>query len=70
MFNQVAVAADVFLNFAVAFHIDDGSDDFVKKIAVMADDHDGSVIIAERFLQEVEGIHVEVVGRFVQKQKV
>ena len=36
----------------------------------MADDEDGAVIIGDHFLEQVEGLEVEVVGRLVEDEQV
>ena len=42
----------------------------VEEVAVVADDQDGAFIVRDDFLQEVERLEVEVVGRLVEDQQV
>ena len=42
----------------------------VEEIAVMTDDQYGTFVIGDDFLKKVESFKVEIVGRFVQYEKV
>ena len=42
----------------------------VEEVAVVADDQDGAFVIGDDFLQEVESLEVEVVGRLVEDEQV
>ena len=44
--------------------------DAVEEVAVVADEDDGAGIVAQHFLQHVERLEVEIVGRLVEHQQV
>jgi len=68
--HHIAVAAGIFDPLAVAFRRDDGGDDPVEKVAVMADEDDGAGVIGKQFLQKIERFDIEIVGRLVEHQQV
>ena len=42
--------------------------DFVQKVTVVRDDNHGGVVLVQHAFQPADGINVQVIGRFVQKQ--
>ncbi len=45
-------------------------DNGVEEIAIVGDDEEGSGVVDEGFLEDVLGLHIEVVGGFVEDEKV
>ena len=45
------------------------ADGLVEEVAVVADQQHGALIVGEHLLQEVERVHVEIVGRLVEDQE-
>jgi hypothetical protein len=41
-----------------------------RKVAVVADDQDSAFIVGDHFLQQVQRLEIEVVGRLVQHEQV
>src|SRR6478672_5081065 len=68
--QHIAVAAGIFDPAPVAFRHDYRCYDTIEEVAVMADQDHRAVVVAQHFLQHVEGFQVEVVGRLVQYQQV
>jgi len=64
-----SVAAVPDLGLAI-LHLDDLADDLVEQIAVVADDDRGPPIGRQESLQPLGGLEIEVVGGFIQQQKV
>ena len=70
LFTQIVVdAAEIFAHFAPAELID-FCHQAVEKFAVVTYDNDRPVESKDGLLQHVLGLHVEVVGRLVEYQKV
>jgi len=69
-FQQVAVTAGMFGNRTVAGHVNNRCDHAVDKVAVVAYQQNGSLVFVQNLLQKVKRIHVQIVGRFVQYQKI
>ena len=57
-------------NLSVAERAEDLRGHAVEEGAVVADDQHGAVIGGQHVLEAVEGVHVEVVGRFVEDEEV
>ena len=36
----------------------------------MADDQNRAVIITDHFLQQINGLHIQIIGRLIQNQKI
>jgi len=53
---------------AVPLRHDDGVHGAVEEIAIVADENDGTGIVADHLLEHVEGLQIEVVCRLVQDQ--
>ena len=68
--HVVAVAAGIFHHVAVAFDRDGAGDQPVEEIAVVADQQQRALVFGQHVLQQVERVHVEVVGRLVQHDQV
>ena len=68
-FKPEIIVAGVKLDFAVV-DIGNVGADLVEKIAVVGDDDHGVLKADEKFLEPGDRVHVEVVGRLVEKQNV
>src|SRR4051812_24888790 len=68
--QHVGIAAGIFEPASVTLGHDHGRHHAVEKIAIVADQDHGALVVAEHFLEDVEGLEVEVVGRLVQHQEV
>src|SRR3954471_16201305 len=68
--QHVGIAAGIFEPASVALGHDHGRHHAVEKIAIVADQDHGALVVAEHFLEDVEGLQVKVVGRLVQHQEV
>ena len=68
--QHVGIAAGIFDPAAVAFRHDHRGHDAIEEVAVMADQDHGALVVAEHFLQHVEGFEIEIVGRLVEHQQV
>ena len=44
--------------------------DAIEEPAIVADDHRAAGVILQRILKGAQGIHVEIVGRFVEQQHI
>ena len=67
--EEVVDAAEVLAHLAAAELID-LADQPVEEVAVVADEYDSAVEIAQGCLEDVLGLHVEVVGRLVENEEV
>ncbi len=68
--QHVRIAAGIFGPAAAAVRGDDAGDGAVEEIAVVAGQQHRAGITPHQFLQQVERLHVEIVGRLVQHQQV
>jgi hypothetical protein len=68
--EHVAIAAGIFLPAPAAFRHDHRIDDAVEKIAVVADQDHGALIVAQHFFEHVERFEIEIVRRLVEHQQV
>ena len=68
--DHVGIAAGIFLPAPLPFPGDHAGHGAVEEVAVVADQDHGAGIVRDQFLQQVERLEVEVVGRFVQHQQV
>ena len=68
--QHVAVAPGIFGPAALAFRHHDAADEPIEKIAVVADEEDGPGIVAKDILEDVERLHVEIVGRLIEDEQV
>ena len=57
-------------NFAIAFEDEKMGAYPVEKVAVMADDHDASGEFIQGFLQYAHGVHIKVIGGFIEQQEI
>ena len=57
-------------NFAICFKCQNPCYGTIQKIAVMADNQHGAIIIGDHLLQQVNGFHIQIIGRLVQYQKI
>lgn len=57
-------------DFAVAFEDEEVSAYPVEEVAVMADDHYAAGEFIESLLQYAHGVHVKVIGGFVEQQEI
>ena len=67
---QIRIAAGMLDRAAVAGHDDDRGHQTVEEIAVVAHQQDGAVVIVQHFLQQIEGVEIEVVGGLVHDQEI
>ena len=58
------------LELAAFLEDDHAGNDVVEKLAVVADDDERAGVLGQLRLQDLERLHVEVVGRFVEHQQV
>ena len=68
-FQIVVVIAEVFLH-AVRAHLDNAVGHAVDEVAVVRDGEDGAVEILQSTLQHFAAVHVQMVGRLVEKEEV
>ena len=66
----IGIAAGIFFGGTRAVQRDDGADNAVEKVAIMAHKKNSSIIISEHFLQEIERFHVEIVRRLIKHEKI
>ena len=66
----IAPTAGIDRGLTIALHRHSGCGHAVKEIAVMADQKDRAVVIVQEFLQQIKRFDVQIVGRFVQHQKI
>ena len=45
-------------------------DHLIQKCAVVADDEHGAIVVLQQLLQQLQGVNVQIVGRFIQHQYV
>ena len=67
---EIGPPAGAFQPFAAAERADDLGGDAIEEGAVVAHDEHGAVIACEHVLERIEGVHVEIVRRLVEHQKV
>ena len=68
--HHVGIAAGIDGETAVAFRHHDHGGHPVQEIAVMADHQRGAGIIAHHLFQQIESFQIQIVGGFVQHQKI
>src|SRR5690606_8172692 len=68
--DEVGPAAGGFDDVAAPVHGDGRGGQTVDEVAVVGHQDQGAVIGLEQLFQLVEGVHVQVVGRFVEDQHV
>src|SRR5690606_32553738 len=68
--KHVRIAAGIFKPDAVAFGCDGAGDSPIEEITIVADQDYGCWEIFHQFLQEIERLHVEVVGGLVENEQV
>ena len=68
--RPILVAAGDDVDLARAVEAERDGHRLVEEVAVVADDQHRAVIIGDHFLQQVERLEVEVVGRLVEHQQV
>ena len=68
-FQIVVVIAEVFLH-AVRAHLDNAVGHAVDEVAVVRDGEDGAVEILQSAFQHFAAVHVQMVGRLVEKEEV
>src|SRR3546814_1077734 len=54
----------------VALHGDHSGDQAVEEVTIVADEDEGAFVVVQHLFQQVEGLHIEIVGRLVQHQQV
>src|SRR5699024_9448584 len=69
LLSVLAVAAEEGLTLS-CFYFNDFGDNPVKKVTVMGDDEHRAPVIAEKGLQPADGVHIQMVGRLVQKDDI
>ena len=68
--QPVLHAAFVFAPMAIAFISDGAGHHIVQKSTVMADQKHGTRIVLQQLFKQLQGVYVQIVGRFVQHQHV
>jgi len=68
--SSIGIAAGIFGPAAVAFRHDHAGHQAVEEIAIMADQDHRTRIIADNVFENVERLHVEIVGRLVEHQQI
>ena len=68
--QPVIVAAVIFPDAAIALEADRRCHDGVEEGAVVADQQQGARVIEQPLLEQLEGLHIEVIGRLIEHQQV
>jgi hypothetical protein len=66
----VAIAADIFMDDAIAFQGDDAGDEAIEEIAVVTDQQQSALIIGQHLFEEIECLYIEIVGRLIEDQQI
>jgi hypothetical protein len=66
----ILVAAGDDVHLARSVEAERDGDGPIEEVAIVADDKDRALIIGDHFLEEVQRLEVEIVGRLVEHQKI
>src|SRR5271163_353754 len=68
--DHVGIAAGIFDPASAPLRYEDRSDDPIEKISVVTDQQERAGIVGQQFLQQIERLDVEIVGRLVKYEDV
>lgn len=68
--HPVIVTSNIFIDDPIPLIGQDAGHQIIEEGTVMADDQNGSGVVNQEFLEEIEGVRIKIVGRFIQHQKI